>query len=93
MDSELIRELGDNYDRYHVILETKLAELGGRPQREKFARIADFLEAWDRAEAIVKAEELLRRCKRFRESGRSLDAPTDFGRPLVDREDRLVSAE
>jgi hypothetical protein len=93
--ASLIREVGDNYGRYHAFLSAKLSEHGGRPDPEAYEkRIDDYLLACQEVRDVLVAEMLLRRCRVFRKLGGSLDTPLSFQEtPLVDEWHRLVSAE
>lgn len=97
--SELVRELGDNYARYHAALVEAFDAAGGRPHPEDFGDRSQrggseaYLEAYERARGIVLAEALLRNCSQFRRNGRSVSAPMDPSVPLLDGSDRLVSFE
>lgn len=91
--ASLIRELGDNYGRYHEFLGRALEEAGGRPDPDDYASFEAYLAAWTLVEEIVEAEVLLRRSEGFRKRANRLDAPLNASIPLVDSDDRLVSIE
>jgi hypothetical protein len=95
--ASLIRELGDNYAPYHKFLEQKLAEelesLGGPPDAAAFETVEEYASAWERLESVVYAEVGLRRCRAFRKLGMRLDAAVGLATPLLDENNRLVSAE
>jgi hypothetical protein len=88
----LAKELGDNYGRYHGFLSDELAKVG-RPEPRDFDDIEAYMKECAKAQEIVRAEALLRNCRRFRREGRRLDAPLDPEVPLIDDRDRLVSVE
>jgi hypothetical protein len=90
--ASLIRELGDNYVRYHAFLAAEVERLGGPPKPENFKSFDNYAEAWTKIEALVHAEAALRRCRGFRVLGRSLNDALDLRTPLA-RDDRLVSIE
>jgi hypothetical protein len=88
----LVRELADNYDRYHEFLRRELAKFGKPPEPSEYPNMDAYLEAWTTVQDIVKAEAILRNCVAFRETGRPLDSPADTSLPpLVDSSHRLVS--
>ena len=90
----LIRELGDNYGKYHRALALQLRDVGPRPDPSDYASSPD--EYFDRAallQEIVMAEDVLRRCRAHRREGRDFDAGRELAIPLVDRRRRLVSFE
>lgn len=90
----LIRELGDNYGKYHRALALRLRDLGPRPRPADYASAPD--EYFDRAallQEIVMAEEVLRRCRAHRRQGRDFDAGMDLDTSLVDGKRRLLSTE
>jgi hypothetical protein len=91
--ASLIRELGENYGRYHEFLALRLDRLGPRPDPASFATFDEFASAWGRLEAVVQAEVVLRRCRAFRLSGASLDAAVDPRVPLMRDDDSLASLE
>lgn len=90
----LVRELGDNYERYHEFLRRALAEFGKEPVSDDFPSFDAYIRAWAAVQEIVLAEALLRNCRAYRRTGRPLDYPLDqSGPPLVDGEFQLVSAD
>jgi hypothetical protein len=90
--ASLVRELGDNYDRYHQFLRRELAKFGKPPEPSEYPSVDAYLEAWTVVQDIVKAEAMLRNCVAFRQTGRPLDSPADTSLPpLVDSSHRLVS--
>jgi hypothetical protein len=95
----LVRELGDNYALYHDALVEAFDANGGRPDPSDFDDRSQrggstaYLEAYERARDIVLAEALIRNCRAFRKSGRSLTDALDTSVPLLDAADRLVSVE
>lgn len=94
LTTALVRELGDNYERYHDFLAAELAKFGKPPNIDEYRDSAAYIEDWARIHDIVRAEGLLRTCRMFRATGRPLDLPLDFTRgqtPLVDHEYRLLS--
>jgi hypothetical protein len=90
MTASLIRELGDNYEKYHASLAAELDRLGGPPDPSAYATFDDFAAACAKVEAVVHAEAALRRCHGFRKRGASLAASLDPVVPLA-RDGRLVS--
>jgi hypothetical protein len=88
----LIAELGDNYNKYHAFLVEQLAALGGRPRCADFDDPEAFLEAFGRAQRIVYAESLLRRCRAYRRTRHPMDAVPQEQIPLLDADDKLVFA-
>jgi len=93
--ASLVREVGDNYARYHAFLSAKLSDHGGRPDPNSYAEnIAGYLDACEEVRDVLVAEMLLRRCRAFRKLGGSLDDRLDLNAtPLVDEAHRLVSTE
>lgn len=93
----LIRELGDNYSYYHAFLRQELEKVAQRPDPDEYRARDDpegYAQAWAWIQDIVKAEALLRNCRRYRRSGRRLSDALDPNEPpLVDEHDRLVSVE
>lgn len=86
----LVRELGDNYARYHTHLASEVARIG-RPRREDYADADGFLADWQLLHEVVTMEAFLRSCRDFRE-GRRPGLGWDKGVPLIDERDRLVAA-
>lgn len=86
--ASLVRELGDNYEKYHAFLARRLAEVG-RPDPADYETFEEYAAAWTVAEDIVHAEVTLRACHGFRRFGKGLDAPASS--KLVDDNDRLVA--
>lgn len=91
--ASLIRELGDNYGRYHTFLAKKLESLNGRPKPGDYATFAEYAAACGRIEALVHAEATLRRCYGMRKTGARLDAALDLGSPLIGTDDRLQALD
>ncbi len=92
--ASLVRELGDHYDQYHRFLADRARRLGGRPEPEAAeGNFAAYTQACDETRDIVVAEMMLRRCRAYRQLGRSLKDPPDTEIPLYDSSYRLVSAE
>jgi len=89
----LVRELGDNYGKYHAYLAAELAKIGRPPQIDDYSSAEECIAAWARAQQLVAAEALLRNCRAFRRSNRRLDTPLDTTTPLLDSSYRLVSVE
>ena len=95
----LVRELGDNYAKYHAALAAALIQRGGRPNpaayddRNYKGGSQNYLMAFERAREIVLAEALLRNCRAYRVNGRPLSAPVETDVPLLDSADRLLSVE
>lgn len=87
----LVRELGDNYHRYHEFLADELARWPKRPERENYSDGDSFLGDWQHIHEIVKTEAFLRACREFRR-GKRRDFGWDKSVPLVDANDRLVRA-
>jgi hypothetical protein len=92
--ASFIRELGDDYGRYHAFLASELEATGARPDPAVYGD--DFVGYYrdsDRWAEIVVAEVLLRRCRAFRRTGRRLDDP-DLDEPTtLDGRHRLISVE
>ena len=86
----LVRELGDNYQRYHAYLAEEFAQTG-IPAPEHFPDYESYWDAYVRAQAAVSAEAFLRNCYQYRRKGRALDSPVDTSVPLLDSAGRLVS--
>ncbi len=92
--ASLVRELGDSYDRYHRFLADRARRVGGRPEPEAAnGDFAAYAQACDEARDVVVAEMMLRRCRAYRQLGRSLKDPPDTETPIYDSSYRLVSAE
>ncbi len=87
--ASLVRELGDNYEKYHAYLAGELERLGGPPDPSDHETFDSYAAAWAKVEAVVHAEATLRRCQGFRKRGRSLAASLDPVVPLA-RDGRLV---
>ena len=88
--SELVAELGDNYRAYHDFLASELRRVGGRPDPSAYSDGDAYIRAYERGREIVLAEALLRNCRAFRRTGRTLDT---FGgsTPVLDPQDNLVA--
>jgi hypothetical protein len=87
--ARLLRELGDNYLRYHEALADEVEAIGSRlpDPRAYEGRVDDWARAAAYRQELVAAEALLRDCALARR------APgVARGRPLVDERHRLVSA-
>jgi hypothetical protein len=93
--ASLVRELGDNYGRYHEHLVAELARLGGRPDPADYpGDFEGYCEAYSAVRDLVLAEIALRRARGFRKHGRRLADPPPPDEPVVvDRNDKLVSVE
>jgi hypothetical protein len=94
MTVSLIRELGDNYSRYHGFLADQLAAFDKIPEFDDFATSQEFIDRWALIHDILRAEAALRTCRAFRLLGTPLDQPLDFTHdapPIVDENYRLVS--
>ena len=97
----LLRELGDNYARYHAFLRRELDQSGGDPAPRAYRGGVDGIGADPAAygrqaaklQRIVASEILLRRGWANRQQGRSLnDTLHDFPPPF-DADYRLVDIE
>lgn len=88
-----MRELGDNYARYHRFLATRLGELGGRPDPGDFEDFDDYGRVCTEVQNVLRAEAFLRQAWAFRQLGTPLRQGADPTLPLVDEHHRLVSAE
>jgi hypothetical protein len=92
--ASLVRELGDNYGRYHEYLARE-----GQRLRDEFdpGKYGWDLDGFGRAAAhlheIVMAESLLRACRTYRRDGKRLGTRPDSMVPLVDNRQRLLSLE
>jgi hypothetical protein len=85
--ASLVRELGDNYSKYHAFLAARLAKLG-RPDPADYETYEAYAAAWGEVEDVIHAELTLRRCRGMRKRRGRLDAaPTS---PLIDEKDRLL---
>ncbi len=90
----LIRELGDNYSRYHEYLQGRLEEMGGDPDPKEFADDpTEYGRRSDTVQRIVASEILLRRARAQRQQGRELSDPLLDHPPVWDAEHRLVDTE
>jgi hypothetical protein len=91
--SELVRELGSNYEMYHDFLRQAVDQADRFPERENYDSMDSYLEAWAHLQDLVKGEALLRNCRAHLMHGRALDAAIDPPLPpLLDERRRLVSA-
>jgi hypothetical protein len=90
--ASVIRELGDNYSKYHAFLAAEVDRLGGPPDRSDYKSFDEYADAWSKIEALVHAEATARRCRGFRRLGRPLDDALDLKVPLA-KDNRLVSME
>jgi hypothetical protein len=88
----LVREAGDNYGKYHDHLAAELAKFGERPTPDNTADFDEYREKWAQIQAILYAEAALRQARAYRQKGRPLDGGYDASVPIVDDQDRLVSA-
>ena len=96
MTVSLVRELGDNYGRYHAFLADKLAGFKKIPEVSDYDTSDEFLAAWALIHDILRAEAALRTCRGFRLLGQPLNQPLDFTHgetPIVDDHYRLLSIE
>jgi hypothetical protein len=94
--ASLIRELGDNYARYHGFLADKLADFEKVPEVDDYATSEEYLAQWALIHDILRSEALLRTCRAYRLFGQPLNQPLDFTHgetPIVDDQHRLVSIE
>lgn len=94
MTAALVRELGDNYERYHAFLADRLAQFGKVPEMRDFSTSQEFLNQWAVIHDILRAEATLRSCRAFRLFGRPLNKPLEFTHgepPIIDGDNRLVS--
>lgn len=85
----LLRELGDNYHRYHEAIAEELERCGDiTPDPASYqGRFEEWAAEAAYRQELVVAESLLRDCARARK------APgIEAGHPLVDERHRLVSA-
>jgi len=89
----LITELGRNYDAYHNDLADRLASTlaatDGRPEPSAFRTLREYLDAWGRLQAILRAEHLLRVAQAVTAGKRPLTGSDAL--PLVDGQDHLLS--
>jgi hypothetical protein len=93
-DAGLVRELGDNYAKYHRTLALQLRDLGPRPRPSDYANDPDaYFDRSALIQEIVMAEDVLRRCRAVRREGRAFDAGRNPSSPLVDAKRRLLSTE
>lgn len=90
--ASLIKELGDNYARYHAFLSEEWRKLGSLPDPTKFEDFSSYATALARFESVVHAEATLRRCEAYRRRGARLTAPLDLRVPLV-ADDMLVGID
>lgn len=88
--ARLLRELGDNYHRYHQALAEELERCGSimpDPAAYPPERFDEWAEQTAYRQELIVAESLLRDCARARK------APgVEAHHPLVDERHRLVSA-
>lgn len=85
----LVRELGDNYQRYHDFLAAELEQGPKRPDPDDYSSIDDYLVACRRVQEIVLSESFLRSCVEYRR-GRPFARVRSVA--LIDDSDRLVAA-
>jgi hypothetical protein len=92
--ASLIRELGDNYARYHEFLEQRLEDFGGDPNPDDYR---DDPSAYGRhahaLQRVAISERILRRARAFRREGRPLSDPGLDQPPTWDAQYRLVDVE
>lgn len=88
----LVRELGDNYERYHGFLAEMAERIGGPPDPARFASREEYLAACVIAQDVVRGEAILRVCRDHRRHGKPLDAAVDPGTRLYDDDYRLLAA-
>lgn len=92
--ASLVRELGDNYERYHEFLQHRLDELGGDPNPDEYR---DDPGAYGRhahaLQRVAISERILRRARAFRREGRALSDPNLDQPPTWDADYRLVDVE
>jgi len=91
MSVALLRELGDNYETYHLYLAAELAKRQEPASLVQPSQMEQYLGEWSEIQALLEAESTFRFCRRYRLTGRT--APDDAERmiPLVDRSRQLVS--
>jgi hypothetical protein len=88
--ASLIRELGDNYDRYHAFLARALGEIGDRPEPRDYGDDLDsYARDCQRIDDLMRAEAVLRACWRYRQRGESLGSLGS--EPMVDTSHRLLN--
>lgn len=88
----LVKELGDNYDRYHTFLAAFVESIGGLPRASGFSSRDAYFEACELAQDAVRAEAILRICRDYRQRGGRLDAAISGQQPLYDDRYRLLAA-
>jgi hypothetical protein len=88
--ASLVRELGDNYSKYHDALAARLAKLG-RPDPADYDTYEEYAAAWEQVEDILHAEVTLRACRGRRVHGRRLDAGPRSR--LLDSNDQLMAGD
>ena len=86
----LVRELGQNYGRYHEFLATELERRLPAPTAERYPNADEYFVAWAYIQELVAAEIILRNARGHLRDGRRLDEPPDTSTPLI-RDNRLVS--
>lgn len=91
--ASLVKELGDNYGRYHGYVTSELAKLAGPPNPKDYKDYEVYSADWARVQNLVLAEVLLRNAREFRAGRGVLDAPYDGKTPLYDDRYGLISAE
>ena len=88
----LVKELGDNYGKYHAYLAQVAEEIGGPPDPAAYPNHEAYLDACVIAQDVVRGEAILRVCRDFRRRGKPLDAAVDPEHRLYDDEFRLLAA-
>jgi hypothetical protein len=88
----LVKELGDNYERYHAFLAEIAQRFDGPPDPARYATREEYLDACVLAQDVVRGEAILRVCRDFRRRGAPLDASVNPGSRLYDNDYRLLAA-
>lgn len=95
--ASLYRELGSNYATYHAYLAQQVTArvANGRPKRDQFATLEQYLSAWGYLIDLVRSEQSLRLCKAMVLGTpapavlAAAGAPSMEDYPLVTRNDEL----